>query len=153
MNYGRLVNLTSTSHLSDCGGKTRRQWAREAICDRWMMHDMQMQKDSFFCQKTCQSGCEHHGETRFYLKISSKTKKFSWDGITWCSHPWCSKDDLSKSSDKCMGKSLCMYACMHECMIMFKFGENMVGWSSKSRSHGWTRCPVKLGLWIMVTGF
>ena len=39
-----------------------------------MMHDMQMQKDFFFCQKTCQSGCEHHGETRFYLKILSKTK-------------------------------------------------------------------------------
>ena len=92
-----------------------------------MMHDMQMQKDSFFCQKTCQSGCEHHGETRFYLKILSKTRSLVEIVSLGVHIRDVQKDDLSKSSDKCMGKSLCMYACMHGCMIMFKFGENMVG--------------------------
>jgi hypothetical protein len=90
-----------------------------------MMHDMQMRKDSFlFCQKTCQSGCEHHGETQFYLKILSKTRSLV-EMVSLGVHI----RDVQKMT--CLNPPINawkkVYACMHECMIMFKFGENMVG--------------------------
>ena len=89
-----------------------------------MMHDMQMQKDSFFVRGLCQSGCEHHGETRFYLKILSKTRSLV-EMVSLGVHI----RDVQKMT--CLSPPINawekVYACMHECMIMFKFGENMVG--------------------------